>query len=64
MFLFRSDSSARSGSSDIEDYFDDEMPSEVDVEDVEQDGEFVVVKSTIDEEDLVLSIRITEVEVR
>ena len=64
VFLFRSDSSARSGSSDIEDYFEDEMPSEVDVEDVEQDGEYVVVRATIDEEDLSLPSRITEVEVR
>ena len=64
VFLFRSDSSARSGSSDIEDYFEDEMPSEVDVEDVEQDGEFVVVRTTIDEEDLSIPSRITVVNVR
>ena len=64
VFLFRSDSSARSGSSDIEDYFEDEIPSEVDVEDLEQDGEFVVVTATIDEEDLSLPSRITVVNVR
>ncbi len=66
VFLFRSESSARSGSRDIEGYFEDEMPSEVEVEveDVEQDGEYVVVTASIDEEDLSLSSRITVVNVR
>jgi len=57
VLLFRRESTARSAMRDVEEYFDNEMPREVDVEDVGQEEEFVLVRGSIDEEDFSLLTR-------
>ena len=51
-FLFRNERTAESEMRDLEDYLDDELPRYVDIEDVSTDGMFVIVITTVDEDDL------------
>ena len=49
--LFRRESTAESELDAVEDYFDEALPRAVDVESVEQDGEFVILTASVDEDD-------------
>ena len=55
-FLFRNERTAESEMSDLEDHLDDEFPRYVDIEDVSTDGMFVIVITTVDEDDLDSSV--------
>ena len=54
-FLFRSQASARSAVEGVKEHFDNRMPQELDVGEVVQEGEFILVRAVMDEEDLALS---------
>ena len=55
-FLFRSDTSARLGLLGIEDFFGEEMPLRLNVNEVVQEGEFVIVRAVLDEDDFSFSV--------
>ncbi len=50
-YLFRNERTAESELEDLEDYLDDELSRDVDIEEVKTDGEFVIVTVSVDEDD-------------
>lgn len=50
-YLFRNERTAESQMDDMEDEIDDDLPREMDIEEVRVDGEFVIVTVVIDEDD-------------
>jgi hypothetical protein len=64
MFVFRNKSGARSAVKKIETYFEERMPREVNVEEVKQEGEYLLVKASIDRDLFSFSTVATQVEVR
>ena len=50
-FLFRNERTADSEMDDLEDYLDDEFHRDVDIEEVRTDGVFVIVTTSVDEDD-------------
>ena len=51
VFLFRNERTAESEMDDLEDYLDDEFHRDVDIEEVRTDGVFVIVTTSVDEDD-------------
>ena len=49
--LFRNERTAESEMDDLEDELEDALPREFDIEEVRQDGEFVIVTTSVDEDD-------------
>ena len=52
-YLFRDERSAESEMDDLEDYLDDVFPRDVDIEEVKLDGAFVIVTTSVDEDEWV-----------
>ena len=50
-YLFRNERTAESEMEDLEDYLDDKFSRDVDIEEVKTDGVFVIVTTSVDEDD-------------
>lgn len=64
LFVFQKESAARSAVKKIESYFDENMPREVNVVEVRQEGAYLLVKAGIDKDQFAFSTIATQVVVR